>query len=94
MCAFCLEYGVAIRQGAGVFKIDLPRVIADESNDLTPTMRRFLVELFEVGEADRMVTREIEGLPARDEAARRLVTIPGIGPRYSAACSRRQGSAV
>ena len=29
MRAFCLEYGVAIRQGAGVFKIDLPRVIAD-----------------------------------------------------------------
>jgi hypothetical protein len=30
MRAFCLEYGVAIRQGAGLFKSDLPRVIADE----------------------------------------------------------------
>ena len=30
MRAFCLEYGVAILQGAGVFKIDLPKVIADE----------------------------------------------------------------
>jgi transposase len=47
MRAFCLEYGVAIRQGAGIFKVDLPRVIADESNDLTPTMRRLLAELFE-----------------------------------------------
>jgi transposase len=26
--AFCLEYGVAIRQGAGVFRLDLPRVLA------------------------------------------------------------------
>jgi hypothetical protein len=41
MRAFCLEYGAAI-QGAGVFKLDLPRVIGDESNDLPPTMRRLL----------------------------------------------------
>lgn len=34
--AFCLEYGVAIRQGAGVFCLDLPRVLADETNDLSP----------------------------------------------------------
>jgi transposase len=35
MRAFCLEYGIAIRQGAGLFKLDLPRVLANESNDLT-----------------------------------------------------------
>ena len=35
MRAFCLEYGVAIRQGAGVFRLDLPRVLANETNDLT-----------------------------------------------------------
>jgi len=35
MRSFCLEHGVAIRQGAGVFKIDLPRVIAETDNDLT-----------------------------------------------------------
>ena len=45
--AFCLEYGVAIRQGAGVFRLDLPRVLADETNDLSPAMRRMLTELFE-----------------------------------------------
>src|SRR5665213_1504065 len=38
--AFCLEYGVAIRQGVGAFRLDLPRVLADETNDLTPAMRR------------------------------------------------------
>src|SRR5690242_16578590 len=27
MRAFCVEYGVAIRQGAGVFKLDLPRIL-------------------------------------------------------------------
>ena len=47
MRAFCLEYGIAMRQGAGVFKMDMSRVIADESNDLTPTMRAMLKELWD-----------------------------------------------
>jgi hypothetical protein len=60
------------------------RVIADECNDLTPTMRWLLNELF--GDLMRLekriaeVTREIEALAASDEKARRLMTIPGIGP--------------
>jgi transposase len=82
--AFCLEYGIAIRQGTGVFRLDLPRVLADEANDLTPAMRRMLAELFEdmlrLDERIAGVTREIEGIAARDDRARRLTTIPGIGP--------------
>jgi len=97
MRAFCLEYGVAIRQGAGVFKLDLPRVIADESNDLTPTMRRLLAELFD--DLSRLekriggVTREIEGLAATDELARRLMTVPGIGPLVATALLAAAGNA-
>jgi transposase len=82
--AFCLEYGIAIRQGTGVFRLDLPRVLADDANDLTPAMRRMLAELFEdvlrLDERIAGVTREIEGIAARDDRARRLTTIPGIGP--------------
>ena len=76
MRAFCLEYGVPIRQAAGVFKIDLPRVVvADESNNLTSTMRRLLLEPFE--DLKRLevciaeLTREIEGLAASNGKARR-----------------------
>ncbi len=29
MRAFCLEYGIALRQGAGLFKLDLPQVLDD-----------------------------------------------------------------
>ncbi len=82
--AFCLEYGIAIRQGAGVFKLDLPKVLADEANDLTSTMRRLLTELFadlkQLEGRIAEVTREIEAIAAGDEKARRLMTIPGIGP--------------
>jgi len=83
MRAFCLEYGVAIRQGVGVFKVDLPAAIANEENDLTPTMRRLLGELFEDLKTLRKradeVTAEIESLAAKDDAAKRLMSIPGIG---------------
>jgi transposase len=46
MRAFCLEYGIALRQGAGLFKLDLPVVLDDASNDLLPAMRRLLGDLF------------------------------------------------
>lgn len=81
---FCLEYGVAIRQGAGVFRRDLPGALADEENDLTPAMRRMLAELYEdIERLDTRIaaaTREVEALAARDDRARRLMTVPGIGP--------------
>ena len=89
MRAFCLEYGVAIRQGAGVFKLDLPRILIDQGNDLSPAIRRLLADLF--GDLHRLeeriaeVTREIEALVSRDEVARQLMTIPGIGPLGSSA---------
>lgn len=47
MRAFCLDYGVAIHQGVGKFKVCLSRVLLDEHNDLTPAMRRLLANLFE-----------------------------------------------
>lgn len=84
MRAFCLEYGIPIRQGAGVFKLDLPRILADEENELTPAMRALIRELYEDFRALEtriaQVTREIEAQAAKDDVARRLMSIPGIGP--------------
>jgi transposase len=84
MRAFCLEHGVAMRQGAGAFKLDLAGAIANEDNDLTPTMRRLLVDLREELHALEAriaaVSRDIEAAAASDEMARRLTAVPGIGP--------------
>lgn len=75
---------MAIRQGAGVFKLDLPRIVEDESNELSAPIRRLLADLYEDLRRleDRIadVTREIQALVDRDDVARRLLTIPGIGP--------------
>ena len=84
MRALCLEFGVAIHQGAGKFKADMPRVLTTEENDLTPMMRRLLADL--LGDLRRLdervaeVTCEIEANTAQDERSRRLMTVPGIGP--------------
>lgn len=79
MRAFCLEYGVPLPQGAGIFKLDLPRALNDEGNDLSPVMRRLVGDLFadlrRLEERIREVTQEIEAVADRD----RLMTIPRIG---------------
>jgi transposase len=82
--AFCLEYGVAMHQGAGKFKADLPGVLANDDNDLTPAMRRLLSALFEeIRQIEKRIgdlTKDIEAIADADDTARRLMTIPGIGP--------------
>ena len=83
MRAFCLEYGIAMRQGAGAFKLDIRRVLPDEGNDLTTTMRRLLrdlvADLEHLEKRIKAVTDEIDAVAAKDDAARRLMSIPGIG---------------
>lgn len=84
MRAFCLEYGIAIRQGVGAFKASLPGILADGSNDLTATMRRLLAELYEdmKGLEGRIaeISRNLESTAVANDRARRLMSIPGIGP--------------
>jgi len=97
MRAFCLEYGIAIHQGAGKFKADLPRVMANEMNDLTPAMRRIIAsvfdELIELEGRITVVNREIEAIAAQNDTARRLMTVPGIGPLAATALLAAAGSA-
>jgi transposase len=63
--------------------------LADEGNDLTPTMRRLLGDLFNdlrrLEERIAEVSREIEANAAADERSRRLMTVPGIGPMVATA---------
>jgi transposase len=96
MRAFCLEYGVAMRVGPGAFKASLPTVLADDRNDLTPSMRELLAELARdlLGLEERVagLTRKINAIAAQSEAARRLTTIPGIGELTASAIVAAVGS--
>lgn len=83
MRAFCLEYGIALRQGASLFKFDLPQAVEVHSNDLSPAIRKLLADLFaDLRQLERRigdVTREIDAIASREDAARRRMTIPRIG---------------
>ena len=81
--SLCLEYGISIRTGVAAFKLDIPSILEDADNDLTPAMRRLVADLWtEFAEIDaqlRAISRKIESLAANDELARRLMTIPSVG---------------
>ena len=81
--AFCIEYGPAMRKGAGGFRVDIRRHLDNPDDDLADAMRALLRDLLaDLGHIERRVlglTREIEAAAHADERARRLMTIPGIG---------------
>jgi transposase len=80
---FCMEFGIAMRQGPGAFKAEFPKVLADDSNDLTPCMRDLLctswAELGCLEERIAQSNQDIEATARRSDFAMRLASIPGIG---------------
>ena len=76
--------GWSFRHGCLIDRPAPKSIIADETNDLTPMMRALLKELWNEFQAVdtrlAVITRNIEALAARNDTARRLMTIPGVGP--------------
>ncbi len=82
--AFCIEYGLAMRTGAGGFHADIRRHLGNRENDLSISMRELLTNLLDdLAQLEDQVgalTKQIEAIAHSDETVRRLLTIPGIGP--------------
>jgi transposase len=82
--AFCLEYGIVMRRGTGLLKLDVAAALENDANDLTLAMRSLLASLMDDYRALEVrilsLDREIERLARTDDVANRLTTIPGIGP--------------
>jgi len=97
MRGFLLEYGITIRGGIGNFRAQLPDILATDNEDLTPGMlgllESLLSEFLDLDEKAKNITRQIEAWAARDETARRLQTIPGIGPLSATAIIAAVGNA-
>lgn len=93
---FLLEFGIPIRQGAGVFRIDMPRVLGDEDNELPPSMRQLLADLWndfkELEKRIEEITRQIQRSVQYSDTARRLMTVPGIGPLAASALEASAGN--
>ena len=84
---FLQEYGLVTAKGIVRLKQDLPGMIADEKNELTPTTREILLELLaQLRVADEHVGAydgKIKQISRKSEICRRLEKIPGIGPMTS-----------
>jgi transposase len=83
MRAFCLEFGIAIGNGAGAFKQQLIAVVSDERNDLSPSMRKLVMDLWsdllKLEARIEELTQQIIAIAGRSDLARRLTSIPGFG---------------
>ena len=80
---------IAVRQGIGFLRTELPTILATRTDALSPRMLRVIEEL--AGDWRRLdqridgLTGEIEALARQDQACSRLMTVPGIGPIISSA---------
>jgi transposase len=87
--AFLLERGVAVRQGPRFLRTELPNILANRSDVLSPRMMRIIEEL--AGDWHRLDERieglstDIKALADQDPACERLMSVPGIGPIISSA---------
>ena len=77
------EYGIIMRQGVNTVRKRLPELIADETNELSPIMRRNLAALYEslCFLDNRILDQEklLKDFVRENEACKRLMQVPGIG---------------
>jgi len=78
-----LEYGVIIAPGAAKVKQSLCAVVADSTNELTPSFREWLQDLYEelvdVEARLNKLDKKIRQLCKQNETCRRILKIPGVG---------------
>lgn len=82
--AFLIEYGLPVKEGRASLRRDLPSILEDAENGLSPRMRQLVAALREHWHAlESQITQhthEIELVAKRSDDCRRLVTVPGVGP--------------
>ena len=92
-----LERGLAVPQGRWRLRKALPELLAGEDAALSPRLRALLADTLAEWEAiDRRIAafdEEFAAFGRSDERARRLATIPGIGPLTASALVAAVGDA-
>lgn len=82
--AFLIEYGVPVKEGRASLRRELPDILEDGENGVSPRMRQLIATLYHHWQSLEALiaeqTHEIEVIAKRSDDCRRLVTVPGIGP--------------
>lgn len=96
--AFLIWYGLPVKEGRASLRRDLPGVLEDAENGLSPRMRQLVAALRDHWNALEVQithhTHEIELVAKRSDDCRRLVTVPGIGPLGATALVAAVGNAA
>lgn len=86
---FLLERGITFAKGPAKLRQQMPWLIEDDDQNLTPRMRTLLARLWEewkpLDVEIEWTSKEIEVMAARDAACQRLRQIPGVGPLVATA---------
>ncbi|WP_260430226.1 IS110 family transposase [Burkholderia cenocepacia] len=94
--AFLLEYGLTIGAGPAYFVRDMPGILADDGNGLTPAMRDLLQEQWQeyrsIEARHLQLRRQIEAIAEADDVATRLISVPGIAHLTATAITAFAGS--
>jgi transposase len=95
---FLLEHGITIAVGPAHLKRQIPFILEDADNLLSPRMRELLIELRDEWEKletqIEKIDREFAQAVKTEENCRRLLTIPGIGPLTATALTAAIGNGV
>ena len=87
--AFMLERGIAVRQGLRFLRTELPIILGSRTDVLSPRMVHMIEALAtdwrRLDERINDLSNEITALSEQDSGAKRLMSVPGIGPIISSA---------
>ena len=81
--AFLLERGITFRQGRAYLRKQIPDLLEDAAQRLSPRMRRLVDRLWQewktLEEQIEDLSGEIDSIASQDAACQRLLEIPGVG---------------
>ena len=82
--AFLLERGITFRQGRAYLWKQIPELLEDAEQRLSPRMRRLVDRLWQewkaLEEQIEDLSGEIGNIASQDVACQRLLDVPGVGP--------------
>jgi transposase len=86
---FLLERGIVFAKGPANLRNQMPSLLEDVEQNITPRMRNLLDHLWQEWKAldsgIETVSQDIETIASQDAACQRLRQIPGVGPLVSTA---------
>ena len=86
---FLLERGIVFAKGPANLRNQMPSLLEDVEQNITPRMRKLLDHLWREWETlncdIETVSQDIETIASQDAACQRLRQIPGVGPLVSTA---------